>query len=136
MSLEMTQTKKMKGSLKWKKKGKTLGRSLWSAGTISSNYLKSNFQRRAKCTCSNLAQNYLKMNPQHSTSTSTNRGSYSNLFSLMIFFLHMVCRCMLITQQWLDSLRGSGSCSLLRGLEKAIALTDIDTLLIVMGSRY
>ena len=48
----------------------------------------------------------------------------------------MVCRCTLITQQWLDSLRGSGSCSLLRGLEKAMALTDIDTLLIVMGSRY
>ena len=63
---------------------------------------------------------------------------YSNLFSLMIYYihLHMVCRCMLITQQWLDSLRGSGSCSLSRGLEKAMALTDIDTLLIVMGSRY
>ena len=43
---------------------------------------------------------------------------------------------MLIVQQQLRSLRGSGSCSLLPGLEKALQLTDVDTLLVVLGSRY
>lgn len=36
----------------------------------------------------------------------------------------------------MDSLKRSSGCSLLSGLEKVLALTDIDTLLIVMGSRY
>ena len=41
----------------------------------------------------------------------------------------------MISGEWLNSLRGSGSCSLLGGLEKALALPDIDTILIVLGSR-
>ena len=43
---------------------------------------------------------------------------------------------MLIVQQQLKSLRASGSCSLLQGLEKALQLTDVDTLLVLLGSRY
>ena len=42
---------------------------------------------------------------------------------------------MMVAGQWIDSLRGCGTCSLLSGLEKALAITDIDTILIVMGSR-
>ena len=38
-------------------------------------------------------------------------------------------------QEWLGSLRGSGSCDLLGGLKKTLELPDIDTLLVVIGSR-
>lgn len=42
----------------------------------------------------------------------------------------------MVAGQWVESLKGSGEmCSLLTGLETALELTDIDTLLIVMGSK-
>ena len=44
-------------------------------------------------------------------------------------------RCMMMAGEWLDSLGGSGACSLLEGLDKALSLSDIDTVLVVMGSR-
>lgn len=42
----------------------------------------------------------------------------------------------MIAEQWIDSIRGSGNCRLLTGLEKVhFFATSVDTLLIVMGSR-
>ena len=42
----------------------------------------------------------------------------------------------MVAGEWVEGLKGSGgTCSLLPVLKKAVALTDIDTLLIVMGSR-
>lgn len=42
---------------------------------------------------------------------------------------------MLTKQEWLDSLKGSGSCNLLEGLKKALDLPGVDTVLLVLGSR-
>ena len=41
----------------------------------------------------------------------------------------------MVAGQWVEGLKGSGVCSLLSGLKRALALTDIDTLLIVLGSK-
>ena len=78
-----------------------------------------------------------KRHPQPSTSGSTNKGENNNSDNVTVHFLLTVFiyRCMMISGEWLNSLRGSGSCSLLGGLEKALALPDLDTILIVLGSR-
>ena len=40
-----------------------------------------------------------------------------------------------MAEQWVEGLKGGSVCNLLTGLVKGLALTDIDTLLIIIGSK-
>ena len=46
-----------------------------------------------------------------------------------------VLRCTMVAGEWVEGLRNEGKCSLLSGLEKALALTDIDTILVAIRNK-
>ena len=75
------------------------------------------------------------------TSGNTRRGHIITLLNdfnscYILCLLYYTYRSMMIAEQWIDSIRGSGNCRLLTGLEKVQTIaTSVDTLLIVMGSR-